>query len=81
MYSLSLDITPVVYKARWLITPFFTAPFLTNSKILMHIAPLALDKTPVNKYLMLVSTEQRHFSSSDIVIPPLRIICSINSKY
>ena len=36
----------MVYKARWLIPPFFTAPFLTNSKILMHIAPLGLDITP-----------------------------------
>jgi len=41
-----MGITPVVYKARWLIPPFFTAPFLTNSKILMHIAPLGLDMTP-----------------------------------
>ena len=41
-----MDITPVVYKASRLITPFFTAPFLTNSKILMHIAPSGLDITP-----------------------------------
>ena len=41
-----MDITPVVYKEGRLITPFFTAPFLTNSKILMHIAPLGLDIAP-----------------------------------
>ena len=46
IYRLSMDITPVVYKARWLIPPFFTAPFLTNSKILMHIVPLGLDIAP-----------------------------------
>ena len=46
MYSLSMDITPVVYKARWLTAPFLTAPFLTNSKILMHITPLGLDIRP-----------------------------------